>query len=226
MGALHIPIDPQRLQFPISGSQLRADLKTHWQMLTPPAKADLAKRVCVLGVESSGTTTLAQALAESYQTVWVPEYGRWYWEGRRHTPNAQQWDSYEFINIARGQISWEDDLATRANQLVVCDTDPLATHVWHRRYLGFYHPALEEIIASRQYDLYILTEPDFTFVQDGTRESESRRYLMHQWFREVLQKREQHFIRVAGTHEQRLEKAKNQIDSLLVFPVLKGMPPQ
>ena len=71
MGALQIPIDPQRLQFPISGSQLRADLKTHWQMLTPPAKAYLAKRVCVLGVESSGTTTLAQALAESYHTVKV-----------------------------------------------------------------------------------------------------------------------------------------------------------
>ena len=30
-------------------------------------------RVCLLGAESTGKTTLAAALAEAYDTVWVPE---------------------------------------------------------------------------------------------------------------------------------------------------------
>jgi len=30
----------------------------------------------VVGAESSGTTTMAQALAEHFKTSWVPEFGR------------------------------------------------------------------------------------------------------------------------------------------------------
>ena len=37
-------------------------------------------RVCLLGAESTGKTTLARALAERYGTVWNPEYGRPYTE--------------------------------------------------------------------------------------------------------------------------------------------------
>ncbi|MEP0873044.1 AAA family ATPase [Trichocoleus desertorum AS-A10] len=212
MGARHVAIDPPRRHFPISGTQLRQDLSTQWPMLTPPAKAYLAKRVCVLGVESSGTTTLAQALAQHYQTVWVPEYGRWYWEGRRYTPQAEQWESYEFVHIAKGQAAWEEDLALRANRLLVCDTDPLATHVWHRRYRGTYSPAVEQIADSRHYDLYLLTVPDFDFVQDGTREGEAIRLEMHQWFREVLIQRGKPYITVVGPHEVRMARAIAAID--------------
>jgi len=220
MGAAHRAIDLQRTHFPISGTQLRQDLSTHWPMLTPPAKAYFAKRICVVGVESSGTTTLAQSLAQHYQTVWVPEYGRWYWEGRRYTPGAEQWDTYEFVQIAKGQMNWEDDLAMRANRLLICDTDPLATHIWHRRYTGTYSKVVEQIADSRPYDLYILTTPDFAFVQDGTREGEPIRLEMHQWFTEVLDQKGKPYITVKGAHEQRMTDAIAAINSLLVFPTL------
>ena len=39
MGAIPITVDLHRQQFPISGTQLRNDLATHWSMLTPPAKS-------------------------------------------------------------------------------------------------------------------------------------------------------------------------------------------
>ncbi|OLP17423.1 hypothetical protein BST81_16670 [Leptolyngbya sp. 'hensonii'] len=220
MGAEHQAIDLLRSTVPISGTQLRQNLATYWQMLTPPAKAYFAKRICVIGVESSGTTTLAQALAQHYQTVWVPEYGRWYWEGRRHTPNADQWETYEFVQIAKGQVAWEDDLAMRANCLLVCDTDPLATHIWHRRYMGTDSQAVECIADSRHYDLYILTAPDFGFVQDGTRDGECIRLQMHQWFIDVLNQKDKQFILVTGAHDQRMTYAIAAINSLLVFPAL------
>ncbi|MGC3961060.1 MAG: AAA family ATPase [Verrucomicrobiota bacterium] len=39
-----------------------------------------AKRVCVLGAESTGSTTLAKGLAEHFQTAWVEKDGREYSE--------------------------------------------------------------------------------------------------------------------------------------------------
>jgi HTH-type transcriptional regulator, transcriptional repressor of NAD biosynthesis genes len=221
MGARHHAVDLPRSLFPVSGSQLRQDLGRHWDMLTPPAKAYFARRVCITGVESSGTTTLAQSLAQHYRTVWVPEYGRWYWEGRRYAPNSEQWDSYEFVRIAEGQALWEDHLAMRANRLVVCDTDPLATHVWHRRYVGEYHRAVERLAADRRYDLYVLTAPDFPFVQDGTREGEHIRLEMHGWFIEALEAQGRSYLIVSGPREERMEAALRAIDPLLHFPPLR-----
>lgn len=218
--ARHRAVDPERTVWPVSGTLLRRNPGAHWHLLAPPVRAWLARRVCILGVESSGTTTLAQALAEHYRTVWVPEYGRWYWEGRRHAPDSGRWDTGELVRIARGQAAWEDDLAQRANRVVICDTCPLATHVWHRRYLGFYAREVEQVAARRQYDLSILTLPDFGFVQDGTRDGEHIRLQMHAWFVEVLQSHGRRFITVGGPPGQRLAEAVRHIDPLLAFPPL------
>ena len=72
-------------------------------------------------------------------------------------------------------------LASRANRLLVCDTDALATHLFHRHYTGRTSAATAAIAAERAYTLYILTAPDFPFVQDGTREGEESRHEMHRW---------------------------------------------
>jgi nicotinamide riboside kinase len=69
-------------------------------------RAGLARRVVVIGAESTGKTTLAQALAENLGTVWVPEYGRWYWEGRRCLAD-QEWDTGEFHGSPRRSDHWK-----------------------------------------------------------------------------------------------------------------------
>lgn len=220
MGARHVPVDPERVAFPISGTELRADLSQHWNYLTPPAKAYFARRVSIVGVESSGTTTLAQDLARHFRTVWVPEYGRAYWEGRQYSPGQEKWDSEEFLRIARAQAQCEEDLARRANRLVICDTDPLATHVWHRRFLGSYQPRIKDVAQDRHYDLTFITLPDFDFVQDGTREGEAIRHEMHEWFRETQAESGRRTIEIGGRRQQRLAQAVEAINPLLNFPTL------
>src|SRR5581483_9617149 len=66
----------------IMATALRTSLavNTCWYFLEPPVRAYYARRICLIGAESTGKTTLARALAEHYQTVWVPEYGREYSE--------------------------------------------------------------------------------------------------------------------------------------------------
>lgn len=221
MGCPHVRLNTRVT----SGTEIRTNLGRCWEQLTPPAKAFFCKRVAVIGVESSGTTTLAQALAEHYRTAWVPEYGRHYWEGRRHT--GEDWQTYEFVRIARGQQQMEDDLAHRSNRLLICDTDALATHVWHRRYVGYFSDETAAIADERDYALYILTSPDFGFVQDGTREGEEIREEMHGWMRSMLEERANRtpFLVVSGAKEARLKAAVEAIDKLLVFPTLTLPPP-
>ncbi len=216
MGARHVSIDPARAEVPCSGTALRADLAASWEHLTPPAKAHFARRVVVLGVESSGTTTLARALAAHFQTVWVPEYGRVYAEGRLTAGDAP-WRTGELLHIARAQAASEDALARQANRLLVCDTDPLATTVWHRRYVGDWSPEVERVARERRHDLHVLTLPDFPFVQDGTRDGEHVRHDMHRWFVEALERRGAPFVVVGGSHERRLAEAVAAIEPLLRF---------
>ena len=75
------------------------------------------KRVCLLGAESTGKTTLAKALAAEYDTVWNPEFGRPYTEIGRD-PDAP-WTSDEFTHIARIQCWYEDTLARSAREVAL-----------------------------------------------------------------------------------------------------------
>ncbi|NEE33240.1 AAA family ATPase, partial [Streptomyces sp. SID7982] len=73
-----------------SGTAVRKDPVGCWDFLQPPVRAALARRVVILGAESTGTTTLARALAAHYRArggVWartgyVAEYGREYSEDK------------------------------------------------------------------------------------------------------------------------------------------------
>ncbi|MDH3261402.1 MAG: AAA family ATPase [Acidimicrobiia bacterium] len=220
MGAAHVPVDLDRTLFPISAEVLRADLGANFHWLIPAARAELARRVVVIGAESTGKTTLAQALANSLGTVWVPEYGRWYWEGRRYLAD-QRWDTDEFRRIAAAQRSLEADLARRAaHGVVVSDTDALVTAVWHDRYLGFSDPDSEAGLEEARPDLYLLCSPDFEWVQDGTRESNHRRVSMHQAMAERARASGADVVVLTGPPEQRLERALELVRPLTVFPKL------
>jgi hypothetical protein len=77
--------------YPISGTAVRSNPLGCWDFLEPPVRAWYAKRICLVGAESTGKTTLAQMLAERYQTVWVPEYGREYSERKLSEEGEYNW---------------------------------------------------------------------------------------------------------------------------------------
>jgi NadR type nicotinamide-nucleotide adenylyltransferase len=220
MGATHVSIDPDRTRFPISADVLRADLGANFGWLIPAARAGLARRVVVIGAESTGKTTLAQDLAGSLETVWVPEYGRWYWEGRSYLAD-QGWDTDEFRRITAAQRSLEADLARRAaHGVVICDTDALVTAVWHERYMGFPDPGLEAGLTEARPDLYLLCSPDFAWVQDGTRESNHRRDWMQEAMAERARATGAQVVVLTGPPEQRLARAHEVVRPLTIFPKL------
>jgi HTH-type transcriptional regulator, transcriptional repressor of NAD biosynthesis genes len=186
----------------ISGTAVRADPAAWWDALTPAVRAYHCRRVVITGAESTGTTTLARALAERLGTVWVPEVGRAVSEARAAQGRFGEWTDEDFAVIARRQQRDEDRAARMSGPILVCDTDALATCIWQERYRGRSTAAVEALAASRSYALSVLTSDDIPFVQDGLRDGRHIRGWMTQRFRERLR---EPWIEVRGPLEARVE---------------------
>jgi NadR type nicotinamide-nucleotide adenylyltransferase len=232
-GAQHICVDPARTRHPVSGTAVRKDPVAHWSMLTEPVRAWLTRRVVVLGAESTGTTTVARALAGHYQrrggvwaaTRWVPECGRDVSEEklaalRRVRPEAR-WEDVtftpdEFPMIARRQNRRENRAARTGSPVLFCDTDAFATTIWHERYTGAAHPLVAGIADRVTHHLWLLTDHEgVRFEDDGLRDGEELRPWMTQRFRAELQCTGRPFRLLTGDHEQRLKTAVAAVDELL-----------
>lgn len=215
MGTVHVLVDRDRTTVPISGTLVRSNPEKYAQFLEPCVRAYFARRIVVVGAESTGTTTLAQALAKHYHTVWVPEYGRYFSEGKRFVGFGEgDWRTEEFVAIAKAQAAFEDGLAESSNGIVISDTDAFATGLWHERYLGTRSAEVEAVSARRRVDLYIVTGDEIPFVQDGLRDGEHIRHDMHKRFVERLAEDKKPFVVVRGSREERLAQAVSAIGSL------------
>lgn len=213
LGCEHVLVDRKRLTVPISATQVRRDPLGCWDFLEPAVRGFYAKRVCLAGAESTGKTTLATALAAHYDTSWAPEYAREYCEGREE----RDWQSDEFAHIAGTQCRREDEAARSANRLLICDTDAFATSIWHLRHVGSRSAEVEAIAnAHRRPDLYLLTDINVPFTQDGTRDGESIRHWMHALIEEELTAQGRPFRKLAGTFEEQLATAIGHIDQMLI----------
>ena len=206
MGCRHVMVDQPRQAVPCSGTAVRNDPFAQWEHLSPPVRGWYAKRIVVLGAESTGTTTLAQTLAEHFDTEWVPEFGREY-SFEKQTRGEKEWRTEEFLEIAREQTRRENQAARETNRFLICDTNAFATTVWHRRYMGFRSMPLDEFAKSCRADLYLLTGDEIPFVQDGLRDGEAIRHEMHRWFEEALDHQPVPWISLRGAPSERLERA-------------------
>jgi HTH-type transcriptional repressor of NAD biosynthesis genes len=203
-----VMVDLERIAIPVSATAIRRDPQGLAHHLPPPVRADFVKRVCLLGGESSGKTTLSEALALRYRTTWVPEYGRELWERR-----GGHLEEEDLLHIAQEQQAREDAAARTAQNLLFCDTSALTTLFYSLHLFGRADPALRQC-AARPYDLTVLCEPDFPFVQDGTRQGDAFRHRQHAWYQTELARLGTPCLRVHGSIEQRMA----QVDGFLLGP--------
>lgn len=230
-GATHVNVDPKRSTVPVSGTAIRADPVRHWTALAAPTRAWFTRRVVAVGAESSGTTTIARALAEHYRsrggvwadTAWVPEYGRELTARKvaalaavdpSATVHDVTWDRTDFVDVVTAQNAAEDRAARSGSPLLFCDTDAAATAVWEQRYLGTSSPAVRR--AARRPELYLLTDhSDVPFEDDGLRDGEHLRAWMTGVFRERLAAGDVPTVELRGTPAARLATAVEACDALL-----------
>jgi len=170
-------------------------------------------RIVVTGSECTGKTTLAVALAEAYETAWVPEFVRRFVEKRAAAPTYADVDA-----IARNQITLEDERAAAApgGPVLIQDTDLLSTIVYSHHYYGTCPVWIEDALRRRAPDLYLLADIEVPWVADGgQRDRGDRREEMQGLFRDALRSRGLAFADIRGTPDERLAMALSVIDEVV-----------
>jgi HTH-type transcriptional repressor of NAD biosynthesis genes len=209
-----IPVDVGRTIVPVSATAIRADPLGHWRYIPRCVRPHFVRRVCVVGPESSGKTTLASALARHFGTTWVPEYARTLLERRGDsTPASAPVRPEDMMRIVRGQVASEEALAPDADRVLIVDTDALTTLLWSDLLFGRHDLALDEAAAHHTHDLHLLCQPDIAFVPDVVRYAERERPAFFDRLRSELERRGRPFVVISG--EARLERAIAAVDELL-----------
>ena len=210
-GARFVPVDPQRTTFPVSATAIRRDPFANWRHISAPARPFYLKRVTLMGAESSGKTTLSNALASHYGTVVAPEFGRFHTEAFGQSATAAE----DMRRIVQGHLAGRGALERRANRLLIEDTDPVLTAIWSDTLAGSRDPWFD---AFDDYpDLYLLCDADIPWVNDGTRyfaDPEQRERFHRACVRE-LEGRSVPWLLLSGSHSDRMKRAIAAIDALL-----------
>lgn len=196
----HVCVDRDRVAVPISATNIRSDPHRYREFLHPEVYSSFVQRVCFLGGESSGKTTLARELALRLVTAWVPEVGRELWEEQ-----GGRLDFADMRRIAQAQAAREALLSRCARRWLFCDGSALTTVFYSLDGFGRVDPEVRRL-AQQRYAYTFLCAPDFPFVQDGTRRDATFRARQFHWFAKVLEARQLPFIVLEGPLAQRIAK--------------------
>ncbi|MBX2964752.1 MAG: ATP-binding protein [Cyclobacteriaceae bacterium] len=174
------------------------------------AHHEKVKRIAIVGPECTGKTDLSMALANHYNTVWVPEYARNYID-RLERPYTEA----DLYTITQWQLFTEDALALTANRILICDTDLTVIKVWSEHKYGRCDPKILALMQARKYDLHLLTHVDIPWENDPQREHPDKREYFFNLYKHELEQQGIHAVEIQGTRSERIAKATEAIDQIL-----------
>lgn len=161
--------------------------------------------VCTTGPESTGKTTLCQALARRFGVPWLAEYAR---EHLTTCGNgAASYDRETVAAIAREQWRRERALLKRTESPVVLDTDLAVLFVWWQEKYGAVPRWIDQAWAGQLPRLYLLCRPDIGWRADPLRESPHDLDRLFGIYRDLLTERGLRFVEIHGTGDARTAAA-------------------
>lgn len=164
-------------------------------------------RIAVTGPESTGKTTLAKQLAETFNGQYIPEYAREYIE---KLPHHYTFEDVE--TIAKAQIEQYGLTKSSSGRIFFFDTWLIITKVWFYWVYGRIPEWLEEEIQNCPIDLYLLCRPDLPWEADPVRENGGEnRIKLYGQYREQLEHYGFNFVEIGGTDTARLHTAISAI---------------
>lgn len=209
-------LDRGRTEFSISGTIIRNSPYQHKRFLSPVVYKDFVTNIVFVGAPSTGKTTIAQELSKRYNTEWMPEYGREYWEknqvNRRLTID-------QLLEIAEGHIEQEEKLIFEANNYLFTDTNAITTYMFSLYYHGSAHPKLVKLAkkAEKRYDLVFLCDTDIPYDDTWDRSGEMNRQYFQEKIIQDLRSRKLPYFILSGDLEQRIKVVDHILKSYRKF---------
>jgi nicotinamide mononucleotide transporter len=194
-----------------------------WSKKTNQAKNISSKqlqKIVVLGPESTGKSTLCEALAKHYGTVDCKEYARQYLH-----ENGIKYNFEDLLTIAKGQLTLENEALEKAKELqiynsnnkIIIDTNMYVMKVWCEYVFNNCHTYILDEINNREYDLYLLCDIDLPWTADEMREypDEKPRQELFAIYKDILINQNTPWGIVSGSGAERTQNAIKLIDKIL-----------
>lgn len=223
LGARYIPVDHAREIVPVSGTLLRTDPLRYWPYLLPPARPHFARRIALVGPESSGKSTLTARLAAHFKTGFAPEYARGYLETvPAHWIGSDDVNGFDEAALGAILLGQKASVAAVARQsetgIVFSDTEAIVTACWSQILLGNVPEIVEQFICQQRYDLYLVQTASEFWVNDSSQRIQAD-YEARKAFEEAcLARLEQHHFPykvLRGTWEERERQAIAAVETVL-----------
>lgn len=167
-------------------------------------------KIVATGPESSGKTTLINALALHYNEPYAEEFSRIYFDGY-----DGKYSLFDVQNIGVGQIDANIDNEKKAKKFAFSDTDSTVINIWAKLRFNANIPMIDDDIEQSQPDLYLLCVPDFPWVYDALREDPNDRIDIFNAYTALLHRYNSNYIIIKGSHEERMNTAINEINKFL-----------
>lgn len=161
------------------------------------------KKIGIVGAESTGKTWLCENLAQHFQTVWVPEYAREYF----NDSDIYNYTMEDLILIAKKQVALENQLMKRAREFIFCDTTLITLKIWAILEFNQTPPYIEEHLSRIKYDHYFITDNQMPWVADALRQNKHSRELLFHMNEEEVKRSGIPYSVITGVNNDRLKVA-------------------
>ncbi|WP_229217304.1 AAA family ATPase [Massilia forsythiae] len=166
-----------------------------------------------VGAESTGKSTLAEYLARVYDSVSVPEIGRFIWEQKQGKLDAD-----DYVDIALKHRQAEDEAMQRARRWLFVDTNALTTLLLGLQFGQVTPPAPAELLrcadecAARYAHTFVCAD-DIPYEEQEVRENEAWRGRIQRLVLQDLEARGIPYTIVRGSVEERAAQVMGVLDA-------------
>ena len=203
----------------ISSTEIRKNPYKYFYYLPRSVQKNYVKKVCIIGTESCGKSTLVRNLAKYFNTSYVEEAGRFVCEDAGGIENMTKDDYFKILFRHKEEERKKLELA---NKVLFIDTDSLITYFYYslmykdnEEYDKKFSLIARTISDLNDYDLYLFLEPDVPFVKDITRSDGESRTSDNNYLKQILKENNIRYETINGDYVNRYEKSKEKVLNLL-----------
>ncbi|RAW00360.1 AAA family ATPase [Pseudochryseolinea flava] len=206
-------VDTARVNIPISATAIRNNTFANKSFLDPLVYRSLITNVVFLGAPSTGKSTIAEACAKHFQTSFMPEYGREYWELYNVD---RRLSATQLVDLAHGHIERENEKLLKADRYLFTDTNAITTFMFSNYYHRYALPELADLakVAEKRYHCVFLCDVDIPYDDTWDRSGDVNRKQFQEEIITDLEKRNIPFKLLSGSVEERIRKVALELANL------------
>ena len=161
------------------------------------------KIIVITGAESTGKSTLTEALANHFNVPFIPEIARGYVEDLH-----EKYTFSDVENIAKKQVEQFNQLKNTNHPFIFVDTWLIITKIWFEVVFKKTPDWFESEFQKNRIGLFLVCDTDLPWIADPVRENGGeQRIILHNKYIETIREYNFKYKVVSGKGEERVKNA-------------------